>query len=107
MFYLLKNHSLGVGNLGTSVYGYDLEAEVTVFIFPHFEADVPRADIGINFFTDSLFIECLNTAEDNVRVNSWLFLDFSGHKLGSYIYESRSKQLLSGCRANGRIENGK
>ena len=96
-----------MGTLGTCVYGYDLLDEHLVFIFRHHDADVPREDIGINFFTSCLFIESLNTAEDDVRLNSWLFLDYSGNKLGSYIYESRSQQLLSKCRGKCRIENGK
>ena len=97
---------IGDGPLGTSVYGYDLSDEVIVFTFRHPDADVLREDIGINFFTTSLFIECLNTAEEDVRVNSWLFLDYSGNKLGSFLYESRSQQLLSKCRGKCRIENG-
>ena len=80
--------------------------EVTVFQCPHPDADSPRDDIGVHFFTHGIFIETLHIAEDRARVNSWLFLDFSGQKLGSYIYESRSKQLLSGCRASCRIETG-
>lgn len=67
------------------------------------ELEVPKHDLEIKTFGHGIFIESLITAEENQRVNFWNFLDFNGSQLGSYIYESRSKSLLSENRTNCNI----
>ena len=61
----------------------------------------------VKFFSHGMFLEFLMTAEEERRVNYWLFLSYEGIHLGSYIYQSRSEKLLSECRSSLNIGNGK
>ena len=74
---------------------YDVEYCTKLFEVSSPQLDVPRDDIEMRFSSDVIFVESLMTAEDDRRVNCWMFLDYSGQKLGSFIYESRAERLLS------------
>jgi len=49
----------------------------------------------ITLYQEGVFIESSMTAEDDIKMNMWTFLDFQGKKVGSYIYESRLGFLAS------------
>ena len=74
---------------------YDLQSCSTFSEVSNPQLEVPRDDIEVRFSSEVILVESLMTAEDDRRVNCWMFLDYSGDKLGSFIYESRSERLLT------------
>ena len=74
------------------------------------ELGFPLQNVEVRFYNGGIFFECLLTHEENEdneqKFNFWLFLNYEGRKLGSYIYESRSGNILSTNRTRTDISFG-
>ena len=71
------------------------------------ELEVPKEDLEISFHSTGIFVECLMTSEENLRLNFWIFIGYDGQRQGSYIFESRSGRLLSENKTNCCFNFGK
>eukprot|EP00092_Neocalanus_flemingeri_P003557 GFUD01003815.1.p1 GENE.GFUD01003815.1~~GFUD01003815.1.p1 ORF type:complete len:496 (+),score=83.31 GFUD01003815.1:28-1515(+) len=80
----------------TSLLFYDIEKHILISKYSAPEFNGPLVPISITCHENGVFIEGCMTAEEDIKMNMWVFLNFEGGKIGSYIYESKLGTLVSG-----------
>ena len=75
------------------------------------ELGFPLQNVEVRFYDQGVFFESLfsnGENEDNAqKLNFWFFINYEGRKCGSYIYESRSGNILSSNRTRTDISFGR